>query len=103
MAPKLEKDVEHYLVARCAVRGILAVKFIPDQRKGMPDRLLIRPRGRVTWVETKRPKGGRLSEMQKYQHGKLRARGHDVRVVATRAEVDALMDELTETEKDLKP
>ena len=94
MPEELEREVEGYLVKESVKRGWLAVKFLPDQKKGMPDRLLILPRGRVVWVEVKRPKGGRLSPMQKYQHAKLRSLGHEVYVVATRARVDKLMAEL---------
>ena len=94
MPEQLEKEVEAYLVREAHRRGWLAVKFIPDQKKGMPDRLLLYPHGRTVWVELKRPKGGRLSPMQKYQHGKLKGLGHDVRIVATREEVDALIQEI---------
>lgn len=98
----LEKEVESYFVKRCMEEGYLAVKFVPEQKKGMPDRLLLLPGGHVVWVELKRPKGGRLSPMQKYQHEKLKARGHTVYVVATRKQVDALMAKLADKkEKDL--
>ena len=90
----LEKEVESYLVREAVKHGFLAVKFIPDQKKGMPDRLILLPQGRVVWVELKRPKGGRLSPMQKYQHQKLESLGHEVYVVATRAEVDALLQKI---------
>ena len=94
MPAELEKEVESYFVKRAKEEGYLAVKFVPDQKKGMPDRLLLLPRGHVVWVELKRPKGGRLSAIQKYQHQKLRSYGHVVYVVATRKEVDELFDEI---------
>ena len=37
------------------------------------------PGGVLVWVETKRPKGGRLSELQKLRHRQLRALGPALR------------------------
>ena len=95
--PTNEKDVESYLRKQCEARRWMCVKFLPDNKVGMPDRVVILPHGHVVWVETKRPKGGRTSAIQKYQHQKLRALGHDVRIVATREVVDALVRELVAT------
>lgn len=49
-------------------------------RRGMPDYLLTISSARhpVLWIELKRRKGGRLSDHQKIQIARLRARGHAV-------------------------
>lgn len=86
---EFEKDIESYLKRRVETDvGGLCLKVVTDVGKGMPDRLvLFPPDGRVVWVEMKR-KGGRLSEMQKYQHNKLRKLGAQVEVLWSRDEVD---------------
>ena len=60
---------------------------------GMPDRLVCFPGGRIVFVETKRPKGGRLSKIQIYRHKELRRMGFDVRVVNTTELVKAFIEE----------
>ena len=89
-----ERDVEFYLVSRLNAVGIPCIKFVPDGKVGMPDRLVILPDRRVLWIELK-TSGGRLEEIQKLQHKRLQGLGHDVRVVWSRDDVDALVDEVT--------
>lgn len=64
----------------------LAVKMITGV-SGIPDRLAILPCGRVVFVELKRDSGGVLSEIQKVQHARLRAKGHEVVVLRGTEEV----------------
>ena len=90
----LERDVESRLVARAAALHGACVKFIPDNKRGMPDRIVMLPGGVLVWVETKKPKGGALSAVQKHRHKQLRALGQRVCVCWTAAQVDRLMDEL---------
>jgi hypothetical protein len=87
---KLERDVEQYLTRRVKELGGLCVKFIPDAMTGMPDRLVLLPGGRVYWVETKRPEGGRLSAVQAYRHRQLRALGFSVEICRSADDVDKL-------------
>ena len=46
-------------------------------------------------MELKRPKGGKLSEMQKYQIKKLRELGCNVYTAHNYAEVDKLLEDMT--------
>lgn len=90
---EFEKDIEQYL-KRGVERdhGGLCIKVSPENVKGIPDRLVVLPPdGRCVWVELKR-KDGRLSELQKYQHARLRKIGADVAVVWSREDVDKLME-----------
>ena len=93
MAKTDERDVEKYLVERMKSIGLECDKFDPTHRPGMPDRIVLLPARRVLWVETKTI-GGELSELQKYQHKRLKAAGHDVRVIWTKEQVDALIPEI---------
>jgi hypothetical protein len=45
-------------------------------------------------VETKKPKGGRVSKLQCVQHDRLRRLGQRVEVVWTKEQADALVAEL---------
>ena len=59
----------------------------------MPDRLVCIPGGKAIFVETKRPKGGRLSHIQRYRHKELRLMGFDVRVINTGEAVEEFIAE----------
>ena len=72
---------------------IPCVKFVPDGKVGMPDRLILLPGGRVIWAELK-TKGGHLEEIQKLQHQRLRQLGHAVRVLWNKGDVDKLVEEI---------
>lgn len=96
----LEREVEHRLVSRVTAMHGACVKFIPDNKIGMPDRIVMLPGGVLVWVETKKPKDGRVSVIQKHRHKQLRALGQRVHVCWTVEQVDKLMDELaSECEK----
>ena len=47
----------------------------------MPDRIVLLPGGRIIFVETKRPKGGKLSKLQEWWHHKLQDLGFQATVV----------------------
>ena len=85
-----EREVEHHLIEVLEKIGLRCDKFVPDQLPGMPDRIVLLPDRRVIWVETKKPKGGRVAELQKYRHAMLRKAGHEVIIVWTKEQADAL-------------
>lgn len=76
----LEKTVEKRLVDGIKRRGGKALKFIPTACKGMPDRLVLLPGGRVIWVELKAD-DGELSPMQCKRRKELQALGFEVYVL----------------------
>lgn len=88
-----ERDVESYLVDRMNALGLPCLKFIPDGKVGMPDRLILLPGQRVIWVELK-TRGGHLEEIQKLQHKRLEQIGHRVVVVWNKDAVDDLVREI---------
>lgn len=90
-----EREVEAYLGKLCKAAGLPIYKFVPDQAPGMPDRMILLPDERVVWAETKKPKGGRVAELQKYRHKVLREAGHRVEIVWTKEQADALVKELS--------
>ena len=71
----LEKEIETKLREIVKKRGGLCLKWVCPGWAGVPDRIILLPRGRVIFVETKRPKGGRLSTRQEWWQRKLRSLG----------------------------
>lgn len=69
----LEKEIESRLVKLVKRRGGLCLKWVCPGWAGVPDRIVLLPRGRVVFVELKRPKGGELSSRQKWWARKLEA------------------------------
>lgn len=71
----LEKEIEAKLRKLVESRGGMCLKWVCPGWVGVPDRIVLLPGGRVIFVETKRPKGGRLSPMQEWWGRKLTALG----------------------------
>lgn len=68
---KLEKDIETKLRQMVERQGGLCLKWVCPGWLGVPDRIVLLPGARVLFVETKRPKGGKISKMQMWWRGKL--------------------------------
>lgn len=86
-----ERDVERYLIKECEKRGWLCWKFVSPGRRGVPDRIVIRP-GAVAFVEVKR-KGGRVSPLQVRRIEELTRLVIPARVVKTKGEIDEMIRE----------
>lgn len=67
----LEKDIEKKLREMVEKRGGLCLKWVCPGWAGVPDRIILLPGGRVIFAELKRPKGGKLSKLQKWWAKKL--------------------------------
>lgn len=91
----LESEVEARLRTKVEKIGGKAYKFISDGNRGVPDRLICLPNGRAIFVETKRPKGGKVSKLQAYRIKELQALGFDARVINTYELVDNFIQEIT--------
>lgn len=76
-----ETPVERALVAAVSARGGLAIKLAPTVR-GLPDRLILLPNGRMHLIELKAP-GERPRESQRMVHRHLDAMGHPVTTIDT--------------------
>jgi hypothetical protein len=57
--------------------GIPSVKLNMVGNSGWPDRIYVLPKGKLKWVEYKRP-GKKPSPKQRFVHRLLKAFGHDV-------------------------
>lgn len=90
-----ESEIEGYLRRLVESLDGECVKFIPDYKRGWPDRILLLPDGTLIWVETKKPVGGKLSAAQNVAHVQLRRLGQRVEVVWTKEDADRLIGELS--------
>ena len=69
-----EKELELMLVKAVKSRGGRAYKFISPGINGMPDRLVLLPKGKVGFVEVKAP-GKKLRPLQIKRKGELESLG----------------------------
>lgn len=51
----LEKEIERRLVKRTKAVGGVCLKFTSPSLMGIPDRIVLLPRGKIGFVEVKRP------------------------------------------------
>lgn len=87
---QLEKEVEQKLIDMVKRHGGRCLKWVCPGWSGVPDRILLFPGARVYFVETKRPKGGRLSALQRKWKEWLTVLGFYSGVVWTTEDVTAL-------------
>lgn len=88
-----ERDVESRLTSSLERIGVPCIKFSPEHKVGMPDRLILLPGGKCIWVELK-TQGGHLAEIQKLQHRRLVDAGQRVEVLWNKKDVDNLVAEV---------
>jgi hypothetical protein len=72
---ELEREIEKKLRKMVEAHGGLCLKWVCPGWSGVPDRIILLPGARVIFAETKRPKGGRLSRLQKWWRDKLQSLG----------------------------
>ena len=82
----LERDIEKKLTRLVKGLGGLCYKFISPGNDGVPDRIIITPKGAVWFVELK-TETGRLSPRQRLQIDRLS--GHNCNVVTVYGWEDA--------------
>ncbi len=87
---QLEKDIEAALRVKIEARGGRCIKWVCPGWAGVPDRIILLPGGRVIFVETKRPKGGKVSPRQRKWAEILQGLGFDHYFVWTMADVHVL-------------
>lgn len=91
----LEVNIERKLREAATLKGCLVYKFVSPGMAGVPDRIIIAPGGVVYFIETKRPKGGRLSAIQKYHRDRISRQGGHVRVILNEEQIKQFIAEIT--------
>lgn len=85
-----ESQIEAWLVRAVKQRGGLCFKWVSPGNNGVPDRIVITPKGRVIFVELKTDTG-RLSRIQILQQGLLRSRKAEVVTLYGMTDVEAFL------------
>lgn len=87
----LEREVEKKLIVAAKARHGIALKFTSPGFRGVPDRLVLLPDGRMAFVELKAP-GKKPTELQLARHELLRDLGFRVFVIDRFAQVEEVLD-----------
>lgn len=86
-----ENTIENFLDDEVRRRGGFTVKLNPVGYRGIPDRLVVLP-GRMLVVELKRPRGGRIAELQRWWRVRFTDLGHAAYVCKNKREVLDVLD-----------
>lgn len=89
-----EKAIERYLADKAKKLGLPCLKYSNPIATGYPDRLIVLHSAKVVWVELK-SEGCKPTKLQAIRHDELRAIGHRVEVIDSKAGVDDLFNSLT--------
>lgn len=88
-----EREIEEYLRLGVKKLGGIAFKFTSPGNAGVPDRLVVMPGNRIYFVELKRP-GGKTSQLQDRQIGRLRDLGCKAFVIDSKEGVDKFLNDI---------
>ena len=91
-----EKTIEGKLVQTVKSAGGIAPKFVSPGLDGMPDRIVLLPKGRMAFVEVKAP-GEKPRPLQLARHRLLRALDFNVYVLDDPAQIGEILDEIQST------
>jgi hypothetical protein len=108
MAKTPEGEVQAYGAEQLKKHGCLVRKISYEGRRGCPDQLVLVPRRTLTvgrggvverlhdviFIEYKKAEDIEPEEHQVREHRRMRAVGADVRVIGSKVQVDALIQEL---------
>lgn len=88
-----EKTIEQHLVKAVKNSGGIAPKLVSPGFDGMPDRLVLLPGGKISFVEVKAP-GKEPRPLQVARHGLLRRLGFKVYVLDDPEQIGGILDEI---------
>lgn len=91
----LESAVEKKLKKKIEKLGGLCLKFHPESKSGMPDRLVILPGGQMYWVELKKP-GEKARPLQLKRKKQLEALGCKCFIVDSPESLNAFIKEVSD-------
>lgn len=88
-----EKEIEKRLVAEVKKKGGICPKFVSPGFDGMPDRIILLPKGRMAFAELKVP-GKKPRPLQFSRHKLLRKLGFQVYVIDDIRNIIEVIDEI---------
>lgn len=86
----MERDIERYFVKRIEALGGRAYKFVSTNNRGVYDRVVVLPDGRIWFVEIKQA-SGRLSKLQEKFRDDVTALGAKNAVLYSKDGVDTFI------------
>lgn len=89
-----EPYIERRFVREVERAGGRALKWVSPGNRGVPDRIVLLPHGRVVFVELKRP-GGKLEPLQERWARILKEMGHTVYKIESVEEIQSFIDEVS--------
>ena len=87
----LERAIERYLIHEVKRRNGLALKFVSPGISGVPDRIVLLPRGKMAFVELKAP-GETLRPLQVKRKNQLEILGFEVYCVDGFQQIGGVLD-----------
>ena len=93
MTSSSERDIEQKLVKVVKARGGLAPKFVSPGFDGVPDRIVLLPRGRIAFIELK-AKGRKMRPLQVRRKSQLESLGFSVYCIDSPEQIGGILDEI---------
>ena len=88
-----EKQIEQKLIKAVKSSGGLALKLVSPGFDGIPDRMVLMPKGRIAFVEVKAP-GKKPRQLQLSRHKLLRRMGFKVYVIDRAEQIGKIIKEI---------
>ena len=88
-----ESFIEEKLTKAVKQNGGLCCKFTSPGTAGVPDRIILMPKGRIAFVEVKAP-GEKPRPLQLSRHGLLRRLGFKVYVLDALEDIEKIISEV---------
>ena len=89
----LEREIERKLVNAVKERGGICWKFTSPGTAGVPDRIVLMPKGRIAFVETKAP-GETMRPLQEKRKRQLESLGFKVFCLDSIEDIPKLISEI---------
>ena len=94
-----EKQIEHTLVMAVKAAGGMCPKLVAPGTDGMPDRMILLPKGHIGFVEVKAP-GKKPRPLQERRHKQLRELGFKVFILDGREQIPEILKEVEHGTRD---
>lgn len=89
-----EKSIESRLIKKVEKLEGLALKFTSPGMRGVPDRIVLLPGGKIIFVELKNGQDGKLSEIQNFRINQLMNLDFRVEIIDSAEGVDDFINGL---------
>ena len=94
-----EKQIEHALVMAVKAAGGMCPKLVSPGTDGMPDRMILLPKGHIGFVEVKAP-GKKPRPLQERRHKQMRKLGFKVFILDGREQIPEILKEVEHGTRD---